>query len=337
MTVTELKKRIKENNIGKLYLFYGPETYLISYYIDKLKKAVVAEGTEDFNLSIFEGISDQGKVRDACDTYPFLSERKLIIWKNTGVFKKSTEEKTAGLIDVVSNVPEYACLVICEEEIDKRFKRIINAVESAGQMVEFPVQNPNDLYKWIAGIMSEEGRQIESKAAYLLIEYCDSDMGSIKNEIDKLIMHSEGNGTISGSDIEKVCIKSLGQRIFDLVDAIGMKRTERAVRYFNEMVQMKEPVSRILYMIAKQMRQILEVRALKQSGTGNETIASMIKVPPFVVRKLYDQSRSFSESELIKAVKMCLDTEISIKTGKISDDKTALELLITEIGPGGQV
>lgn len=331
MTVTELKKRIKDNNIEKVYLFYGPETYLVSHYIGKLRKAVVAEGTEDFNLSVFEGISDQGKVRDACDTYPFLSEKKMIIWKNTGVFKKTTEEKTASFIEAINSVPDYACLVVCEEEIDRRYKKILNAVESAGQMVEFPIQSPNDLVKWITGMMSDDGKQIDSNAAYMLIDYCDSEMGNIKNEIDKLVMFSEVNTRITAADVEKVCIKSLGQRIFDLVDAVGMKKTDKAIRYFNEMLQMKEPVSRILYMIAKQLRQMLETKALKQSGTGNETIASMLKVPPFVVRKLYDQSRSFTEAELIKAVKMCLDTEVSIKTGKISDDKTALELLITEI------
>lgn len=331
MTVTELKKRIKENNIEKLYLFYGPETYLVSYYVDKLKNAVVAAGTEDLNLSVFEGISDQGRVRDACDSYPFLSEKKMIIWKNTGVFKKTTEEKTASFIEVVAGVPDYACMVICEEEIDKRYKKILNAVDSAGQIVEFPMQSPNDLVKWINGLMSEEGKQIESNAAYMLIDYCDSEMGNIRNELDKLVMYSEAEARITESDVEKVCIKSLGQRIFDLVDAVGMKKTDKAIRYFNEMLQMKEPVSRILYMIAKQLRQMLETKALKQSGTSNEIIASMIKVPPFVVRKLYDQSRAFTENELVKAVKMCLDTEVSIKTGRISDDKTALELLITQI------
>ena len=206
----------------------------------------------------------------------------------------------------------------------------MNAVEGSGKVVEFPMQKPEDLVKWIAAVLSEKGRQIDTRTAYQLIEYSDLGMGSIQNELDKLVLYTEGRDSITIDDVENVTTKSLKVRIFDLTDAVAQKRGDDALRLLDEMLQQREPVARILFMISKQFRQMLEVKLLLEDGIDRRQIPGTLAMHPFAASKLVEQSKKFKIDDLKDIVQLCLTTEDDIKTGKMGD-RTALELLIAKI------
>ncbi|MDD4495852.1 MAG: DNA polymerase III subunit delta [Eubacteriales bacterium] len=333
MTITELKNQLKIGNVENLYLFYGEEEYLIYQYIDRLKNMVISEGTLELNYYDYISPAALDDVRNACDSAPMFSEKKLVIWRNPGIFKKAGEGSGKGddaLLELIENNPEYSCLVMIEEGIDKRRKRLLSAIESKGKIVEFPFQQPEDLVKWITAVLADRNRRIERKAAYLLVEYGDQGMGGMVNELDKLTALTEDTGMVRVEDVESVCIKSLKLRIFDLVDAVAYRRGDRALTILSEMLQQREPVSKLLFMISKQFRQMYETQVLKQKGEDKRRIAEILKVPPFVASKLIDQSKPFSIDALEKVLKLCLETELNIKTGRMGD-RTAIELLIANI------
>lgn len=332
MTISELKNQLKFGRPERVYLFCGEENYLISSYIDKLKKLVIAEGTYELNYFEFEGASSLNEVRNACDVAPMFSERKLVLWNNPGIFKKPAGEEKAedSALELISRIPDYTCLVLIEKEVDKRFKKVLNAVESNGSIVEFPLQKPEDLVKWIASVLSEKGRQIDIKAAYKLLEFSELGMGSIQNELDKLVLYTDGRDRITAEDIDKVTTKSLKSVIFDLTDAVALKKGEDALRILDEMLQQREPAARIMFMLSRQFRQMLEVKLLLQAGTDRKLIAGKLSIHPFTASKLIEQSKKFKLDELKVIVQKCLDADIAVKTGKM-DDRMSLELLMAEI------
>jgi len=84
---------------------------------------------------------------------------------------------------------------------------------------------------------------------------------------------------------------------------------------------------RILFLIARQFNQILQVKELMGKGMDKSTIASKLKLAPFVAGKIMLQAKSFTKEQIFSYVNLCVDAEEAVKTGKLAD-RLAVELLI---------
>ena len=84
---------------------------------------------------------------------------------------------------------------------------------------------------------------------------------------------------------------------------------------------------RILYLIARQFNQILQVKELMGQGMDRQTIASRLKMQPFVVGKTMPQARAFTREQILSYVNLCVESEEAVKTGRLQD-RLAVELLI---------
>lgn len=338
MSLELLKDDIKNKKVRKLYLFFGPEEFLKKYYLDSLEKILLSDAYKSLNRVVLEGKQDIGKLTDYCETLPVFSERKLIIVRNSGLFKSKKKDGEAKkgkpqsqndeLSILLQDLPDHVCLVFYEPEVDKRLKAL-EAVKKNGLVVEFEYQKPDELVRWVSRKFKSSGRDIHSDTAAKLVEYCEQGMTEILNEIEKLLAYTQGQKEITPEDIEKVCTKSIKSRIFDLTDAIAEKQSSKALGLLNDMILLKEPVPKILFMIARQFRQILQVRLLKDEGCGLSEIATRMGMPSFIAGKILKQASNFSPAKLKKAVETSLELDIAVKTGKLQD-RTAVELLLIE-------
>jgi DNA polymerase III subunit delta len=339
MSLDLLKDDIKNKKIRKLYLFFGPEEFLKKYYVESLERILLSDEFKSLNRIVLEGKQDFGKLTDYCETLPVFSDRKLIIVKNSGLFKPKKKEgdvKKAKphaqgdeLAAFIQDLPEHVCLVFYEPEVDKRLKTTLENIKKNGLTVEFEYQRPDELIRWVSRKFRASGREINSSTAAKLVESCEQGMTEILNEVDKLLAYTEGHMEITPDDIEKVCTKSIKSRIFDLTDAIAEKKSARALGLLNDMIILKEPVPKILFMIAKQFRQTLQVRLLQEEGCGLSEIASRTGMSTYIAGKILKQASNYSKSMLKKAVETSLEMDLAVKTGKI-EDRMAAELLIIE-------
>ena len=337
MSLDILKEDLKNNKIRALYLFYGPEDYLMKHYADSIEKSLLTADLKALNKVVLEGKADINKLRDNCETMPIFSERKVVIVKNSGLFKpakkagdtaKKGKPANDDLSLLLQDLPPHVCLIFYEQEIDKRLKAL-DAIKKHGLIVEFAYQRPDELVKWVTKRLRAAGVEIDLATASRLVENCEQGMTEILNEVEKLIAYLGGKDRVTLQDIEKVCTKSIKSRVFDLTDAIAEKNSSRALNLLNDMVVLKEPVPKILFMIARQFRQILQVKLLHNEGSNNGEIASKLGLAPFIVGKILKQAGSFSVERLKAAMETCLEFDIAVKTGRL-EDMTAAELLIIE-------
>lgn len=331
MSMKILKEDLKRKRIRNLYLFYGQEEYLKKYYLNAIEKIILNEQFKDMNKVVYEGKISLARLADACETVPLFSERKLIVAKKTGLFKKEGKEPSSGKdndIAFLKNIPEYVCLVFYEEEIDKRLK-IVNAIKEIGLIVEFEYQNAVELTKWVNKVFSTYKKKISQELAARLVSYCEPAMTDILNEINKIILYMGDRDEVTADDIEKVCTKSVKSRIFDLTDAILEKNTIAAFKVLNDMITLKEPIPLILFMIARQFRLILKIKLMLENNTDINAVASRLNIHPYIAGKIASQAKRFTEEKLRKALERAYELDRDIKNGNIAD-RMAVELLIAE-------
>lgn len=312
---------IKKGEFKSVYLLYGEEEYLKKQYRDRLKEAITGDDT--MNYSYFDG--DNANVRDiidVCETMPFFSEKRLVVMENTGFLKSSNDQ----LADYIKNIPDYLIMVLVEKEIDKRNK-VFKAIDAAGYVCEMKPQTTATLEKWIAGLLAKDNLKISRDACDLILDKTGAGMEYIRQEIDKLVSYCYGRDAVTVQDVENVCSTQTTSHIFDMISAIANKKQQQALDLYYDLLALKEPPMRILYLIVRQFNGILQVKELMAKGVSGRDIASKIGVAPFVAGKYQAQAKYFEMNTLIDALNECVSTEESVKKGKIND-KLGVELLI---------
>lgn len=337
MSVDILKEDLNKHAIRNLYLFYGPEEFLKKYYIESIEKQLLTGDLKTLNRVVMEGKADASKIMDVCETLPVFSDKKVVILKNSGLFKakkKSGESEAKGkvkedaLTSYIQNVPGHTCIIFVEDEIDKRVK-ITDIIKKNGLIAEFPFQKPAELVKWVAKAFKSYKKEIDTVTSSQLVDSSEQSMNEILNEINKVVLFLGERTRVTGEDIEKVCTKSIKSRIFDLTDAIAEKDGAKALKLLNDMVVLKEPVPKILFMITRQFRHILEMKLLNSKGVSIGEAASSMGITPYAAGKISRQTRGFTVDQLKEAIKESLEMDTAIKIGKM-DDRIAAELLIAK-------
>ena len=313
---------IKSGNFKQAYLLYGEEAYLKQQYKYNLEKALNPDG-DTMNFSHYEGKGiDVKQLIDLCETMPFFADRRVVLLEDTGFFKNKSEE----LADYMKELPDYLCMVFVESEVDKR-NRMYKAVKACGTIAEFARQDEKTLMRWAAGILGKAGKKITQRDMELLLTKTGTDMGNLRMELEKLICYTEGRDVVTAEDIEEICTTQTTNRIFDMVRAVTEKNQKRALDLYYDLLTLKEPPMRILFLLAKQYRQLRQVKQFAEAGLAQPEMASKLGVPSFAVRNIASCARAYTISELEQAVKDFVDAEESVKTGRL-EDKLSVELLI---------
>lgn len=318
----KILKDIKEGSFKQVYLLYGPEDYLRKQYKEKLSNAL-ADVQDTMNYHAFEGKDIPiEKLIDLGQTLPFLAQRKTIVVENSGFFKSSQEK----LAEYLEDLPESTFFLFVEKEVDKRSK-LFKTCAKIGYPCEFAAQSEDTLKRWIIGRVSSEKKQMTMRALDVFLDRCGSDMETISNELEKLLCYCMDKPDINQADVEAVCTRQISSRIFDMIEAIATKRQQVALDLYYDLIALKEPPRRILYLITRQFSMLFQTKLLRQKGHDEKSIAAKLSVPPFVAKKYLGQASKFSAEVLRSAVEECVSAEESINTGKIAE-VLCVELLI---------
>lgn len=312
---------IKKGEFKSVYLLYGEEEYLKKQYRDRLKNAIAGDDT--MNYSYYD--SDNASVKDiidVCETLPFFAQKRLVIMENTGFLKSSNDE----FADYIKHIPDYLVIVMVEKDVDKRNK-VYKAVDSVGYVCEMKPQTTATLEKWIAGLLAKDNLKISHEACDLILDKTGAGMDYIKQETEKLVSYCQGRDVVTVEDVEKVCTTQTTSHIFDMISAIANKKQQQALDLYYDLLELKEPPMRILYLIVRQFNGILQVKDLMSRGISGKEIASKIGAAPFVVGKYQAQAKYFEMNTLLDALNECAKTEEAVKQGRLND-RLGVELII---------
>lgn len=271
-----------------------------------------------------------GEIISDLETPSFGFKKKLIIAKNTGLFKKETKKKNAKsdesikgklvkyLNENFEDIKNSVILVFIEEEAEKN--DLLDFVNKNGIVCNFEYQKPAQIQARIKAITNAYKVNIDVPTLSYFIECCGTDMQDLINEIRKLIEYVGQGGTITKDDIDKLSIKKMESIIFDLTDSLGKKDTKTAIEVLRNLILAKKPVQKILITLYGHFKKLYLVKvALKE----NKDIIYSLDLKPnqtFLVNKYKTQAGYFKTSEIKRILKELCDLDYKYKIGLIDLD-----------------
>ena len=318
-------------------LLYGEETYLLETKLKRIKKdfGELVKGIDYIQLdetNVKELISD-------IETPAFGYENKLIIARNTGLFKKEKKNargpdvalndlmlKIAQYIDEnISLINEAVELVFVEESAEKN--TLYKTIEKNGEVTEFAPLKLPQLIQNIQKICAAYKVKIDNETTKYFVELCGANMQDLINEIRKLIEYVGENATITKKDIDLLCIKQIDSVIFDLTDNLGKKDTKKAIEVLNNLLYEKEPIQKILITLYNHFKKLYIVKIAEEY---RKDLATSMKLKPnqlFLTTKYKMQASYFSKEEIENIMEEFINLDANYKVGLI-DINIGLEAIL---------
>ena len=249
--------------------------------------------------------------------------KKLIIVKNSGLFKKDGRKKSANPIqerigkyisDNLDIINEGAILVFIEENADKN--SVYDIVERTGIVCKIDYLKLPELVQKLKKICSLYKVNCSDVVLNYLVETSGISLADLINEIRKLIEYAGEGGTITESDVDLLCTKQIESVIFELTDNLGTKQTEKALSVFDNLIYRKEPVQKILITLYNHFKKLY---LCQKAIEYNKDIVNALNLKPnqvFLVSK-YKRQVSMFKTDLKEILTELVNLDYNSKIGNI--------------------
>jgi DNA polymerase-3 subunit delta len=335
-----LLREIAGGTLAPVYLFYGKETFLIEEVCGAIKERVLAGGDPSFNEVIvdLDEVPVQQLVQEA-ESSPFFGERRLVIGRNarflsTAKVREKVEHRPEELLRYVEEPLPTTVLVLTvpAEKLHTR-KKAVKTLEKAARTVRFDPLEGKELEEWVTDRFRRFGVKAPPETVRQLVRLVGNDLRLLHNECAKLAAYAGTGGTVAPGDVDRLVPRTLEEDVFKLVDRVAGRKVEEALSILYDLLNQREEPLRILALIIRQFRILLQVKVLAERGKSEREIASLLGLHPYPVKLALRQGKAFSEKHLRTLLLRAIETDQAVKSGKI--DKTlALERFLLLLGTG---
>lgn len=325
MIAEQLEKKLNAGQLGSLYLLYGEETFLIENCLKKIKN-LFGEIVKGINYVEIDESNIINLIQDI-ETPAFGYDRKLILVKHTGIFKREIKKRGQEfanfrdkLIDYLKEnitiINESIVLVFIEETVDKT--KLLSTLEQLNaDICHFEYQKLPNIVLRLKAICKAYNVNVDDNTLKYFIECVGINMQNLINEIRKQIEYAGSGGTITTQSIDLLAIKQIESVIFDLTDNLGKKNIIEARNVLNNLLYSKEPIQKILITLYNHFKKLYITKLAKEQ---NRNLAESMGLKPnqmFLVNKYKMQINYFRCEELKNILEKLIDLDSNYKIGKI--------------------
>lgn len=322
---------IKSGEFKKIYYVHGPEAYLKRYYINELKKVLSGGDASCPDVFVFDGKElDLRTFTDITEMFPMMSEKKLIIIKDS----QMSAPVVQYIKDSATEIPEDNVVVLYgeTESFDERlkdFKALKGAIEKNGMACKIDKPDTATLERWIMQHTKKGGSEIDLSVARYLLTQAPNDLDTLSTEVHKLSSYCSSR-KVTKEDIDILVCKTAEARTFDLTDAILDKNTKLAFEKLEELYDARTNEIIILSAIFSTFGNMYKIKVLLSSGTPMDTVAKLLEMKDFMVKKYAQRLRNVGMKELEYAVEVCAEADIASKSTS-ADNKALLASLTAKL------
>ncbi|WP_044642333.1 DNA polymerase III subunit delta [Risungbinella massiliensis] len=310
----------KKGKRPPVLFFYGTEMFQMDQAIEYLREELTNKGWEVTSFDL-EETSVQQLIMEA-DSSSLFSEQKMMIGRNAN-FLTSQRSKHAAIHEPEALItyladpnPDYLVVfTVVTDKLDKR-KKVVKELEKKAQVYRFDPLKGTQLAQWTFQRFQQYEANIEKKALIRFVDLVGTDLRMLDTECQKVATYAQGS-EITVEIVEELVPRTLEQNVFQLTEHIAKQNQAAAIRIWEDLMYQKEEPIKILALITRQIRLLLQVKLFSKKGWNEKEIAKELRMHPYPIKLAYQQGLRYQESQLKRSLQAAINTESEIKEGKI--------------------
>lgn len=337
MDYKTITKNVKNGKVLPVYLCFGTENFLMHEFIENIQEQLIQPEHQDFAVNKIDlAETPLDAVIEDAETLPFLVPRKLIIAQDAQFFTSAkennkVEHRLDRLVAYLKSPVDYTVILftVHAEKLDER-KKIVKMMKDMGAVVAFQTLSAAELTLWVKDQAMKRHCSFADGAVQDLILYAGTDLQNLETEIEKCSLFVGNGGVVTQVIVDQLTVRSMEQNVFMLIEEIVHLRLEKALDILYELLKQKEEPIKILMLMARQFRIMLQVKELSRRGFTQQQMASQIGLHPYAVKLAEQQSRQYGPEKLNRILAQLADLDYQMKSGKI-EKVLGLEMFLLKL------
>ncbi len=296
------------------YLIVGADELKREFVVKRLNDRMRQLGDLDFNKDVFTGASlDADTLIGACNTLPFMSEKRLVVVSDAEKMKKPVSE---ALIEYLSSPCETTVLALVAEKLAKN-TRLYKAVAKIDKkaVVDCSPRSAKELPNQVKQFAASEGVSITHDAAVELISLIGDSTVHLDGEIKKMAIALGKGATIDVDEVHTYVARIAEPKPWFISDALAKRDAKELATLLARMG--KQSPFGLLTMCVNRIRDLLIAKEMRSNGQS--ALASALGRPEWQIKNYYRWADGFTQSELEQALISAADCEQAMKSGADQD------------------
>ncbi len=333
-----IKKHISAGASSSLYLVYGDESYLASFYANNLASSVADTSGMSFDYYYFDSETiDFQSFYEAAESIPIMSDKVCIFVKDFPFLKLSADEMKQ-YTEYFSTLPPstIAIFLLANIEVDvkqnQKWKTVLDAFDRNGVIFCLSKRTESQVADLLVRSASKRNSSISRETAEYFISTVGNEMTVLLNEFDKLCAFSGGK-EITREMIDEISTRSVEASVFDLTTAINSGRSDRAYEILSELIKNKTEATLIIGTLAFGYVDIYRAKVAAENRINNRDVVNAFasyKGKTFRIDKAANAARNLSLQQTKKLLGAVSEADIKIKSFSV-DNKIVLEELLAKL------
>jgi DNA polymerase III subunit delta len=246
-------------------------------------------------------------------------------------------------------IPPATSLILTAEVVDQR-RSLFKRISELGLVIDCGVRtkkagetqmNPDVARTRIREIVKGAKKTIEAEAVTAIVDRTGFSVRGLESEVEKILLYVGSRPDVSATDVMAVLSTSREAGVFDLTNAMSARDAGKALVALRGLLAQREPVQRILGMLAGEIRMLLLARCvldarlggqldptmpfpafqarilprLKETREGDDgSAAQFAEMHPFRAFNVLRSASRFSLQELLRALEAIQETDLALKT-----------------------
>ncbi len=300
-------------NEKKVYLFLGANDFLIEDEQNKVLSRCLSRD-DGLDLIDLDG-SDASffEIETALLSTGMFSSGKVVRIRRVDKMQVEDQNRLAGAMSAVAG---DTVVLLSATKLDGRGK-LMRALKSCAIIKEFKNLYQRDAVSWCRERARHHRLRLGPREADFLVQLTGTDQSRIDKELEKISIYlNSPDSIVSMETIARVAGTGGEAVTFDLLDAIGDKDPAGAVRVLRRLLEAGEPPVKIQFIVAKHVRDLLQVASMIESGVQRDAIIAALGVHPYRASKLIAHASNFGAGELTASLESLLASDLRMKSSE---------------------
>lgn len=328
-----------------IYLFHGADDYSMREAVRDIRNRLKAgDDMFDSNVSTLDGRTlSPDELLVHATAVPFLSQGRLVIVEGLlgaigqakgGRRKKGGDDplepwrQAAARLGDAAAMPETTTLVFIEGELKKE-NGAFTIFAPIAQTREFNPISSGEVIPWIETAAVRHDVKLAPRAVAALAQMVGPDLWTLESEIRKLAAYAGGE-VIDLDVVERVASFARETKIWDLTDGIVEGNVKKSLDAMRRLLAEGDAPQVMLFMIARQFRQIIIVKDMRDARAPGEDIVRASGIKKFRLSAMLALASRYEWPQLRAAYARILEADLDVKRG-LQTDEASLQILIHEL------
>ncbi len=327
----ELRKAFEARKFEPLYLVHGEERWFIDSLQQTLVRHAIPEHERDFNQDILYGSDvDARAALSACQSYPMMAERRLVVIRDFDKMKENALFKALG------EQPNPACIVflVCSGKPNMT-RHPYRALKGTARVAGFRALYANETARWIGVVAREKGYKLDQQAIHMLAEFVGTSLSAAAAELDKISTYAGERTEITADDVIQASGQTREFNVFELQRVVGNRDYDEALRISERLLQQSSnpqgECTRIVAILSSYFLKLWQLTGLQRTRIAENDMAKRVGLSPYILKGYLQALRKYDPRQIEGAISALTAADFELKGGSARSERMILHLLLRHV------